>query len=138
MTSRTTTGIVLLATGFCAGLLAANLPPAMATDDTTHGSGLAARAFAVSLDEVRQNLVFAEEFRGHYTTTVTLSDGTRRTIELTPMVHDGVEVVELKDSGRRSWMGLDGTTTNGQLMVQVRDMDALHARLRQQGWPRTR
>jgi hypothetical protein len=130
--------ILLLATGFCAGLLAAHLPRAMATGGSAVRSGPAGRTFAVSIDEIRQNLVFAEEFRGHYATTVTLSDGTRRTIELTPMLHDGVEVVELRDSGRHSWMGLDGTTTNGQLMVQVRDMDALHERLRQQGWPRAR
>jgi hypothetical protein len=137
MNSRTSLAIVLLMTGFCAGLLAANLPHAVASDSTP-GTGLAGRTFAVSVDEIRQNLVFAKKFRGHYATTVTLSDGTLRTIELTPMVHDGIEVVEIKDSGSRSYMGLDGTTTNGQLMVQVRDMDTLNARLRQQGWPRSR
>ena len=81
------------------------------------------RKFYVSLDEISQNFVFAERFSGSYTRTVTLANGTTRTVKLTPMIHDKFgEVVELNDSGHISYMGPDGTTTNGNLMVQLREI----------------
>ena len=58
----------------------------------------------------------------------------RSTIELTPMIHDGKPVVEFKHTGFVSYMGLNGTTTNGTLMVQIRDVDSYEARLRAEGW----
>ena len=125
--------IALVIGGFAAGILMARLPLANAAAvpvrDLTH------RHFLVSLDEIRKNYVFGDEFQGRYAKSVPLSDGTTRRIELTPMLHDGMQVVELKDTGGRTYMGLNGTTTNGQLMIQVRDVDTERALLRQQGWP---
>jgi ATP-dependent Clp protease adapter protein ClpS len=91
------------------------------------------RRFVVCIDEIKQNFVFGATFEGRYATTVTLSDGTTRTIELTPMMHAGRVVVELKDTGGCTYMGLNGTTTNGKLMVQIRDLDAM--RLESRGDP---
>ena len=48
---------------------------------------------------------------------------------------DGKPVVEFKDTGFVSYMGLNGTTTNGTLMVQIRDVDSHEAQLRAEGWP---
>lgn len=81
------------------------------------------RRFFVCLDEIQQNFVFGDRFRDSYTRTVTLSDGSTRTIKLTPMVRDGRDVVELDDSGHISYMGPDGTTTNGRLMVKLLSME---------------
>lgn len=86
---------------------------------------LSRRRFVVCIDEIKQNFVFGATFEGRYATTVTLSDGTTRTIELTPTIRDGRAVVELKDTGGCTYMGLNGTTTNGNLMVQIRDVDAM-------------
>ncbi len=85
------------------------------------------RKFYVSLDEISQNFVFAERFSGSYTRTVTLSNGTTRTVKLTSMVRDKVgDVVELDDGGHITYMGLNGTTTNGNLMVQLRELPMLY------------
>lgn len=75
------------------------------------------------------------EFSGSYTQTITMSDGKQRQIELTPMLHKGMQVVRLQDSGHTSYMGLNGTTLNGTLLVQLRDMDAVKASLKAEGWP---
>ena len=126
-------GVVLVLTGFAVGVLASNFPRAVASS-----SGVAAevsqKRFLVSIDEVRQNFVFAEEFSEHYTKAVTLSDGTTRNIELTPMVHDGMQVVEFKDTGGHTYMGLNGTATNGKLMVQLRDIETMHQEHKAEGW----
>jgi hypothetical protein len=85
------------------------------------------KRFMVFVYEIRQEIVWAEEFRGRYTKSVTMSDGTVRTIELTPMVRDGRPVVEFNDTGGRTYIGTvrvnTGTKVNGQLMVQVLDVD---------------
>ncbi|MGB6487668.1 MAG: ATP-dependent Clp protease adaptor ClpS [Steroidobacteraceae bacterium] len=86
---------------------------------------LSRRRFVVCIDEIKQNFVFGATFEGRYARTVTLSDGTTRTIELTPTIRDGRPVVELKDTGGCTYMGLNGTTTNGSLMIQIRDLDAM-------------
>ena len=91
---------------------------------------LSQRRFLVCIDEIQQNFVFGAEFTGQYTRTVTLSDGTTRTVELTPMIRDGQPVVEFKDTGGCTYMGLNGTTTNGKLMVQIRDLDAMESESR--------
>jgi hypothetical protein len=49
------------------------------------------------------------------------------------MVHYGVEVVRFKDTGGMTTMGLDGTTTNGTLVVKVLDLATLRAARRAQG-----
>jgi hypothetical protein len=80
------------------------------------------RAFAVFIDEVKQNFVFGDRFEGSYVRTVTLSDGSSRTVSLTPMVREGRELVELDIDGHVTYMGLNGTTTNcDTLMVAVRE-----------------
>ena len=85
------------------------------------------KRFLVSIYEIQQELAWAEEFTGRYAKTVTLSDGTTRTIELTPVMRDGRPAVEFVDTGYRTHMGLapvhTGTHTNGNLMVQIVDLD---------------
>jgi hypothetical protein len=66
----------------------------MGSDD----SDLATKRFMVCIDEIQQNFAFGEQFAGRYTKTVTLSDGSARTIELTPMIRNGRPVVELRDT----------------------------------------
>jgi ATP-dependent Clp protease adapter protein ClpS len=88
---------------------------------------LAKRRLFVFIHEIRQEIVSGDELGQRYTQTVSLSDGSTRTIELTPMFHNGMPVVEFKDTGHLSYMGLNGTTTNGTLMVQIRDYDAARA-----------
>ena len=90
-------------------------------------SGISKRRFLVCIDEIRQSFVLGDEFSGQYSKVVTLSDGTSRMVELTPMIRAGRPVVELKDTGGCTYMGLNGTTTNGTLRVQIRDLDALEA-----------
>ncbi len=80
------------------------------------------KKFAVFIDEVTQNLAFAEPCEGSYVKTVTLSDGSSRTVKLTPVVRDGRQLVQLDIDGHVTYMGPDGTTTNGgKLMVAVRE-----------------
>jgi len=93
---------------------------------------VAKKRFIVCIDEIQQNFVFGEQFAGRYAKTVTLSDGSVRTVELTPMIRNGMPWVELNDTGARTYMGLNGTTTNGRLMVQIRDLDAMEAESRLQ------
>jgi hypothetical protein len=65
-----------------------------------------------------------------------MSDGRTRTIKLTPMLRDGRPVVELNDTGRISYMGLEGATTNGKLMVQLHEVpEELRGKLPKQGFP---
>lgn len=57
-----------------------------------------------------------------YVRTVTLSDGSSRTVRLTPTTHEGRELVELDIDGHVTYMGPNGTTTNrSTLMVAVRE-----------------
>ena len=126
--------VVLLVVGFGIGVLVSHFPVASASA-VPEATSLSHQKFLVSIDEVRQNFVFGHEFSGHYATTVTLSDGTKRHIELTPMVHNGMEVVELKDNGGHTYMGLNGTTANGDLMVQLRDVATMKQQLKAEGWP---
>jgi ATP-dependent Clp protease adapter protein ClpS len=92
---------------------------------TSGDINLSKKRFIVCIDEIQQNFVFGDQFAGGYTKVVTLSDGSTRTIELTPMIRDGRPVVELKDTGGHTYMGLNGTTTNGKLMIQIRDLDVM-------------
>jgi ATP-dependent Clp protease adapter protein ClpS len=92
---------------------------------------LAKRRFIVSIYEIRQELVFAEEFSGQYVKTVTLSDGTTRTVELTPTLRDGRVGMQFDDTGYRTHMGMlpvrNGSHTNGNLMVRILDLDDIPA-----------
>jgi hypothetical protein len=80
------------------------------------------KEFVVCLDEIRQNFVFGDHFLGSYIRTVTMSDGSTRRIKLTPMIHNDRQVVELDDGGQVTYMGLNGTATNGNLMIQLREV----------------
>jgi hypothetical protein len=119
---------------FFAGIAVANLPGAIASSESG-AVDLSKRTFIVSIDEIRQNFVFGDKFEGSYSRTVTMSDGSKRTIKLTPMIHNGKHVVEFGgDSGGVTYMGLNGTTTNGRLMVQVRDLAEAQRQMKEQGW----
>jgi|SRR5580658_11036706 ATP-dependent Clp protease adapter protein ClpS len=88
---------------------------------------LSKKRFIVSIYEIRQEIVFAEEFSGQYVKTVTLSDGTTRTVELTPTMRGGTAAMEFNDTGYRTSMEMlavrTGSHTNGNLMVRILDLD---------------
>ena len=112
--------------GFAAGLLASNLPQAVAAS-YSGAEDLSKRPFEVAIFEIKEKLTpgqfLGTEFAGSYKQTVTMSDGKQRQIELTPIMHKGLQVVRLQDSGHTSYMGLNGTTLNGTLLVQLRDKE---------------
>ena len=81
------------------------------------------KTFAVCIDEIRQNFVFGDTFSGSYIKSVTMSDGSLREIALSPMMKNGDLVVELKDGKHVSYMGPNGTTTNGKLMINLTEID---------------
>jgi hypothetical protein len=67
-----------------------------------------------------------------------MSDGSTRRIKLTPMIHNDRQVVEL-DGGHISYMGLNGTTTNGTLMVQLREVpEELRGQCEAQAMPKAK
>jgi hypothetical protein len=123
----------LLITGFVFGAIVTNLPNAQANINS-NVKDISKKEFSISIDEVKQNIVFGERFTQSYQKTIELSDGSQRTIELTPMIRNGMQVVEFKDTGGRTYMGLNGTTTNGSLMVKINDVEANLAELKSQGW----
>jgi hypothetical protein len=84
------------------------------------------KEFVVFINEVSQSFVFGDSFVDSYSKTVTMSDGRTRTIRLTPMIRNERPVVELNDTGHISYMGLEGTTTNGKLMVQLHEVPEEH------------
>lgn len=78
------------------------------------------KKFAVFIDEMKQNFVFGDALEGSYVRTVILSDGSSRTVKLTPLVRDGQELLELDIDGHVTYMGPNGTTRNRDtLMVSV-------------------
>jgi hypothetical protein len=129
---------LLVAVGFAAGAAVSLAGVALAT--TTSEAEKATRyldaKYSVSLDEVKQSFVFAEPFTDSYTHTVTMSDGTQRTISLRPVMHNGMQVLELSDKKTGSadagvtYMGTNGTTTDGKLMISVKDLDAIRAQMK--------
>jgi ATP-dependent Clp protease adapter protein ClpS len=94
-------------------------------------SDLSGKRLCVFINEIAQQLVWADPFEGRYSKTVTLSDGTTRTVELIPVERHGEKMVEFKDGGHHSYMGLvpvrTSTTINGNLMVQIVDVSDLEA-----------
>ena len=127
-------GACLLMAGFGVGILVSHFPVAAASN-TPGVAPMSQREFLVSIDEIRQNFVRDDRFSGRYARTVFLSDGTRRRIELVPMIHDGMQVVEFRDNDGHTYMGHDGTATNGKLMVQLREVHTMDRRLKAHGWP---
>jgi len=89
------------------------------------------KRFMVSIFEVQQEIAFGEEFSGRYSKSVIMSDGTTRTVELTPVVRNGQLEAEFKDTGGCTYIGTasigTGTTINGKLMVSVIDVDDIEA-----------
>lgn len=83
------------------------------------------KTFAVSIDEIRQNFVFGDTFSESYARSVTMSDGTKREIALRPMMKDGQLVLELKDGTHLSYMGPNGVTVHGTLMISHTEIDVL-------------
>jgi hypothetical protein len=128
MKSSLIKGIVLLSAGFGAGFVSSHFPAAIAADRL--GSDIAHKRFYVSIDEIKQKFVFADRFTGHYAKTVTLSDGSTRHIVLTPMMHAGLPVLEFKDNAGKTYMGLNSTSIDGKLLVQVYDADQQDAEFR--------
>ena len=124
---------MLVLFGFVGGVITTNFQFVSAStkqDDVD----LKDKKFMVSIYEVQRNLVFDEIFTGSYSKTVILSDGSKRTINLTPLVHDGIQVVKFEDTGGITYMGLNGTTTNGKLMVQLYDVKKMQQTLKEEGW----
>jgi hypothetical protein len=113
--------VTLLVAGFVAGIAATSLlASASPATNTVDPSKL---TFQVSIDEIKQNFVFGDEFSGSYKKTVTMSDGSVRKIALRPMLRPDGLWVEFKDTGGLTYMSPNGTTTNGKLMVQLRVKD---------------
>jgi ATP-dependent Clp protease adapter protein ClpS len=85
---------------------------------------LAKRRFAVFMYEIREEIVWAEEFTGQYVKTVTLSDGTTQRIELTPEARDGAPVIRLTGGNAIGLARIrSGSQVNGNLMIQIVDVD---------------
>ena len=85
---------------------------------------LSNRAYTVSIDEIKQSFVSAEEFSGSYSRTLTMSDGSTRDITLRPEVRDGKDVVELTDQKSNgeiahSYLAPNGTSISDMLMINV-------------------
>lgn len=79
--------------------------------------------FVVSLYEVTGEDVFAQDFTRRFGKTVTMADGSRRTISLTSASHDGRAMLKLDDNGRVAWLAPDAVHLDDGLMIQTRDMD---------------
>lgn len=122
-------------TGMLVGVLGTIAAPAAtpAASQLMEDPGAPYRVF---ITEIGQTFVKDHSFVGRFATTVTMPNGARRSIELTPTIHDGGLVVKLDDTvdGRHvgsngdSYMGPNGTTINGtpavgDIMVALRDTD---------------
>jgi hypothetical protein len=75
------------------------------------------KRFMVSIYEIQQQIVFADEFSDRYAKSVMLSDGTTRTVELKSVMCDGRPAVEFNDTGHRKYMELLPIRNNGQTNV---------------------
>lgn len=78
--------------------------------------------FMVCIGEVRKNFVFGDLFSDVYTKSVTMSDGSIREIKLRPTMKDGDLIIEIRDGDHLSYMGPNGTTTHGALMIGLRQV----------------
>ena len=132
MKNRTTAALSTLC-GFLAGIGVMAIPLARATQDDA-ATDLGKRRFYVTLDEVKQQFTFFKEFSGRYQETVKMSDGTTRSITLTPTVHNGMQGIEINDNGGITYTALNGRVTNGNLLIEVRDIETWNRLLREQGW----
>jgi hypothetical protein len=69
---------------------------------TTEISVLSKKRFVVRVVEVEQVFTQGDEFAGGYTKTVSLSDGTAHTVELTPVIREGFQLWNSKACRRVS------------------------------------
>lgn len=92
------------------------------------------QTYLVSIDEIRSNFVEGQVLSHEFTRKITLSDGASHQITLRPVRRNGEELVELIDTTERgsshSFMGPNGTTTNGPLMINVKDIAELKAMMK--------
>jgi ATP-dependent Clp protease adapter protein ClpS len=77
------------------------------------------KEYVVFIDEIRQHVVTGERFSGPYTKTLNLSDGSYRTISLTPVVRNDREVVQVVDSEKIGYLTRNSSFTIESLMVQI-------------------
>jgi hypothetical protein len=124
---------LLVIAGFAAGMVVSTAGFVFASTNgpSTHSSG---HAYLVSIDEIKSNLVPGEVFSGEFDRRVTMSDGSVREVTLRSVTQDGEEWVELIDkSGKgmhHSYMGPNGTTTDGTLMISVKDVAQLQGAMK--------
>ena len=120
----------LLSVALITGAMLASVSVAAATVATTpHDDAIA--PYIVSIDEIAQTFVANHLFTGSYATAVTMANGSKRAIKLTPLIKEGMLVVHLEVliDGRsarpngNSYMGPNGTTSDGKLMVRLQNPD---------------
>lgn len=123
-----------LLTGFAAGIVASAAVGAFAAIRPVATFRQLSGHYTVSIDEVRQNLVFGDFFSDRYSHTVTLSDGSVHDVALRAVNKNGQLLRELTNASAgklaRSFMGPSGTTTDGKLMINVNNADELRAEMR--------
>ena len=122
---------LLVAAGFAIGTLTWNLPHALAAESQRDPSTM---HYIVSIDEVKTNFAYGKLFRDHFAQTIILSDGTTHEIELTPALYEGKQVIEYKDNGKVSYQGLNWTSREGALVVQVRNQEHARDEMIAEGW----
>lgn len=79
--------------------------------------------FTVSVSEVTETLLLGEQFSGRFERDFEMSDGSIRTVTLTPMVRNGHLSVKFDDTGFVTYMGPNGWTINRDLRVDLRNYD---------------
>lgn len=127
---RLSRSVVLVVVGFAAGVATATVSVALAQRNTYVPW---AHTYSVAVDEVKQNLVEPQLFSNEFHQRVTLSDGTVREITLRSEQENGQPLIEFLDKSSSgtfvSYMGPNGTTTNGTLMVSVKDASAIRTQM---------
>lgn len=122
--------VVLVGLGFVAGVGATVATHALAV---TGARVPVVHHYSVAIDEVKQTLVEPQFFDTQFHRTVTMSDGSVRDITLRSMQENGEPVVQFDDRTGQgtftSYMGPNGTTTNGRLMVNIKDADEMTAQM---------
>lgn len=115
---------IVFVVGAAFGALISNMPLAVASGENSDVNPDEV-TFVVSIDELVQNFVFGERFTGRFEKTVTMSDGSERSIILTPMEKDGRLAVRFQDGEGHTYMGPNGWTYNDTLLVSLRNYDQL-------------
>ncbi len=136
--SLSSSSMLWLAAGFAGGVAVSlgGVAAAMTSHDALSvTAGTPVQKYSVSIDEVRHNLVSADEFSGSYSRKLTLSDGSTHLLSLRAVRRDGTPLIELTDrtGGRveRSWMGPFATMRMGNLLVSLKDVNQLQQEMHQ-------